>query len=544
MADNTARREFLRLAGKGAATGMLLPGLAAAQSGPAQATAAQSASRDGKPLRIPPAVWNVRASDAAGDGKTIDTPAINSLIERAAHGGGGLIWFPPGIYACYSIHLRSNVALYLDAGAVILAADAPPSGGYDHPESNQPWEAYQDFGHNHWHNSLIWGEDLQNISITGPGRIWGRGLSKGRGSGPDANTPGVANKAIALKNCRSVILRDFQILQGGHFGILATGVNNLTIDNLTIDTNRDGMDIDCCRNVRISNCTVNSPWDDGICLKSSYALGRAVLTEDVTVSNCFVTAGYELGSVLDGTFRRFPDGTPVARQGRIKLGTESAGGFRNIAISNCVLDGCKGLALETVDGGLLEEVAISNITLRSITDTPLFLRLGRRMRAPQGSSIGTLNRVLIDNIVSYDCASPLPVMIMGVPDHPVADIRINNLYLHHRPAAPASQASAAPPEQQTLYPEANRFGPMPSQGFFIRHARNITIANTEIACASADGRPFFALADVNDIDLFRVRMRAPEPAPRFLLQDVRELRISACRGMADQNISWVKNRVI
>jgi polygalacturonase len=111
----------------------------------------------------------------------------------------------------------------------------------------------------------------------------------------------VANKAIALKNCRNVILRDFSILHGGHFGILATGVDNLTIDNLKIDTNRDGMDIDCCRNVRIANCSVNSPWDDGICLKSSFALGYARATEMVTISNCLVTGSYEEGALLDGT---------------------------------------------------------------------------------------------------------------------------------------------------------------------------------------------------------------------------------------------------
>jgi polygalacturonase len=537
MTEITPRREFLRLAGKGAATGILLPSVCMAEP----------SARDEHRLAIPQTIWNVRASEVRGDGKTIDSPAINRLIERVAECGGGLVWFPPGVYACYSIRLKSSVALYLDAGAIILAADSPPagsSGGYDLPESNQPWESYQDFGHNHWHNSLIWGENLHNVSITGPGRIWGRGLSKGRGSGPDASTPGVADKAIALKNCQSVILRDFQILQGGHFGILASGVNNLTIDNLIIDTNRDGMDVDCCRNVRISNCTVNSPWDDGICLKSSYALGRPALTEDVTISNCFVTASYELGSVLDGTFRRFPDDAPVARQGRIKLGTESVGGFRNIAISNCVLDGCKGLALETVDGGLLEEVAISNITMRSVTDTPLFLRLGGRMRAPAGTPTGSLRRVLIDNVVSYDCASSLPAMIMGIPGHPVEDIQMNNLYLHHRPGAPASQAAAAPPEEVTLYPEANRFGPMPSQGFLIRHARNISIANTEIACAAADARPFFALVDLSDVDLFRIRMRGDQHAPRFQLEEVRDLRIAACRGVADQDLARVKEGVL
>jgi len=96
----------------------------------------------------------------------------------------------------------------------------------------------------------------------------------------------VGNKSISLKNCRNVLLRDFSILHGGHFAILATGVDNLTLDNLKIDTNRDGMDIDCCRNVRVSNCSVNSPWDDAICLKSCYGLGFARSTDHVTITNC------------------------------------------------------------------------------------------------------------------------------------------------------------------------------------------------------------------------------------------------------------------
>src|ERR1700712_1347347 len=147
---------------------------------------------------------------------------------------------------------------------------------------------------------------------------------------------GVGNKAIALKNCFNVTLRDFSILKGGHFALLPTGVNNLTIDNLLVDTDRDGFDIDCCKNVRVSNCTVNSPWDDAICPKSSYALGYARSTDDVTITNCYVTGTYELGSVIAGTWKKFADDFRVSRNGRIKCGTESNGGFRNLTISNCV----------------------------------------------------------------------------------------------------------------------------------------------------------------------------------------------------------------
>src|SRR2546429_3318790 len=157
--------------------------------------------------------------------------------------------------------------------------------------------------------------------MLGTGRIWGKGLSGGTREGPKGEAPGVGNKAIALKLCRNVILRDFSILHGGHFAILATGVDNFTIDNLKIDTNRDGMDIDCCRNVRVSNCSVNSPFDDGICLKSCYSLGFARACENVTITNCQVS-GYDEGTFLDGTYKRehkYGHGGPT---GRIKFGTE------------------------------------------------------------------------------------------------------------------------------------------------------------------------------------------------------------------------------
>ena len=173
-------------------------------------------------------------------------------------------------------------------------------------------------GHNHWHNSLIWGEDVHDVAIVGPGLICGRDLSRGEapeGGLPPADAPGVADKTIALKRCRNVIVRDVAILAAGHFAILATGVDNLTLEALNIDTNRDGINVDCCRNVRISGCSVNSPWDDGICLKSSFALGEQRATETVAINNCYVTGGFALGTMLNRTFRRADadDGQPTGR---------------------------------------------------------------------------------------------------------------------------------------------------------------------------------------------------------------------------------------
>ena len=505
------RRDFLKYASVGAA-GILAP-----------------IKLEAKPSPQPPSVsiYDVRAFGATGDGKRIDPPAIHRAIEAASAAGGGTVLFPAGNYNSFSIHLKSNVALHLMQGSTIVAADTPAGGsdGYDAAESNTPWESYQDYGHNHWHNSLIWGEGLHDITIDGPGLIWGKGLSRGTDEAPRAEDPRVGNKAIALKNCRNIILRDFSILKGGHFGILATGIDNLTIDNLKIDTNRDGMDIDCCKNVRVSNCTVNSPWDDAICPKSSYALGYARATENVTITNCYVSGCYELGTLLDGTFKKFPPDAHVPRTGRIKCGTESNGGFKNITVSNCVFEGCNGIALESEDGALLEDIAFTNITMRDIAEAPIFIRLGSRMRGPQGVPVGDCRRIILSNIVSYNSASKYAAIISGIPDHPITDLKISDIYLHHQGAGTAEMAALQPPEKEAGYPDPQMFGRMPAHGFYIRHVKNIELTNVEIASAAADARPAFVLDSVTDADFFRIKAPAYGQQPIFRLKKVDNFRV-------------------
>ena len=448
--ETNPRRDFLRLAAAGI-TGA--------------AVAAKADQSPGRPAANTPAGGlDVRTFGATGDGKTLDTDAINKAVAAAAAAGGGTVLFPAGQYLSYSIRLKSNVTLHLEPGATIIAADAPAEGaaGYDAAEPNE-WNMYQDYGHSHFHNSLIWGEGLENIAITGTGRIWGRGLSRGAGGGPDgggpnAQAPGVGNKSISLKACHNVLLRDFSIFHGGHFGILATGIENLTIDNLKIDTNRDGMDVDACRNVRISNCYVNSPWDDGICLKADYALGAAKQTEHVTITNCYVSGCWVEGTLLDGTYKKFgPDARGVGHTGRIKFGTESNGGFRNITISNCVFEGCQGLALETVDGALLEDVTVTNISMRDIISAPIFLRLGRRMRGPDNTPVGTLKRVIISNLVCSNCVSQLGSVISGIPGHLIEDVKISNIQILHQGGGTKEDAAFQPPENEETYPEPGMF---------------------------------------------------------------------------------------
>jgi polygalacturonase len=522
--------------------------------------------------------FSVRDYGAAGDGRTLDTPAINAAIEAAAHAGGGTVVLPAGDYLSYSIRLRSRITLHLSAGATLIAAEPPTAGqpgGYDAPEANA-WNEYQDFGHSHFRNSLIWGEGLVDVAITGPGRIYGRGLSRGNGrrtalavgellplvpgeelpdvlkaEGPfepaprpdlvpgpfnypnarDALPAGVANKAIALKNCRNVTFRDFSVLHGGHFAILATGVDNLAIDNLLIDTNRDGMDIDACSNVRITNTSVNTPWDDGICLKASHALGQARVLENVTISNCFVS-GYDEGTLLDGTRTRRTQRFGGV-MGRIKLGTEAGGGFRNITISNCVFDYSRGLALEQVDGGVLEDITISNITMRDVQNAPVFIRLGARLRRPATTEPGTVRRILIDNLVAHNVAPHHGLFIAGLPGHPVEDVVFANIQIHYAGGGTAEQAARELPELPKAYPDPDVFGELPSWGLFARHVKNLTLRGVELRVVTPDARPAMHVEDAQGARFTDTVISGADREARWVLRDVTGLHVRDVTGLAD-----------
>jgi polygalacturonase len=520
-----------------------------------------------------PVVYDVRSFGAKGDGRTLDTVAINKAIDAAAFAGGGTVQFPSGSYLSFSIRLKSNIALYLDHGATIVAADPKEDkGSYDLPEPNE-WDMYQDFGHSHWKNSLIWGIGVENVSILGPGMINGKGLTRRSprprrpvqagdtpaslgGGQPAAQVESplgesddpvvmnnLGNKAISLKLSRNVLIRDISILNGGHFALLATGVDNLTIDNVKVDTNRDGFDIDSCRNVRISNCSVNSPNDDAIVLKSSYALGYARATENVTITNCFVS-GYDIGSLLDATYKRNVKEAPDrdGPTGRVKFGTESNGGFKNITISNVVFDHCRGLALETVDGGLLEDVTITNITMRDIKNSPIFLRLGSRMRGPKGVAVGELRRINISNIVVYNADPRYASIISGIPGHDIEDVTLSNIRIFYQGGGTLAQAALSPPEKETNYPEPSMFGDIPAYGFFIRHTKGIELNNFEVSYIDAEQRPAFVLNDVDGADFFHVKAERSKDASVFVLKNVSDFRAYQCEGVQDTRLERVEQK--
>jgi hypothetical protein len=361
--------------------------------------------------------FDITAYGAVSNGAALtNQTAINNAILAAAAAGGGTVLIPPGTYRTYSIRLKSNVGLHFESPNSIIRAAVPGTGSgqdggfYDVPEQNY-WVGLQDMGHSHHENSLIWGIGLNNIMISGPGLIDGSYIATNGSTNftipindpgevttrTSAGTSTTANKAIALKNCTNVIFRDFAIKDGGHFGILGAGVTNWTIDGITVDTNRDAIDIDDSQNVTVRNSVFNSIQDDAIVIKAEFALGAFAPIRNLLIENDTVS-GYEAGSVLAGVYAQ---GQQTPRTGRVKLGTEATGGFDTVTVRHITFKHCAGFALESVDGAVLQNIIFTDSTMDDVT-TPIFIRLGDRARTPvtgltSNQTVSPSNDVRVDN---------------------------------------------------------------------------------------------------------------------------------------------------
>ncbi|MBE5962992.1 MAG: hypothetical protein E7256_16705, partial [Lachnospiraceae bacterium] len=355
-------------------------------------------------------IFSVLDYGAKENGSPVDnTAAINEAIHAAAVNGGGTVVIPAGTYKVYTIHLESLVNLYFEKGATLLAAKTSiqhsyqkqesEGGNYEEPEVNR-YAGLQDHGHTYFANSLIYGADIHNVMIYGEGLINGAALDQttdtleyvlqggdpmdpkcrnGRGH----NGEWFGNKAIALVRCENIVLKDFSLVIGGHFAIIAEAVTNLLCDSILVDTTRDAFDIDCCEQVTVRNSSFNSLTDDAIVIKSSFGAGFFKPAKNIWIHDCMVS-GYDAGSVYAKTYScdKLIATDRCGPTARIKLGTESSCGYDQITIERTRFDRSRGFALEAVDLSDMTNIIFTDCVMEHISSSPIFIRIGDRGRFP------------------------------------------------------------------------------------------------------------------------------------------------------------------
>lgn len=464
----------------------------------------------GEPARLP-SVFSVKDYGAVGDGETKDTRAIQQAIDAAHQAGGGTVYFPPGKYLSGTLYMKNLVTLHLDTGSVLLGSTELA----DFPEIIPRFRSYTD---NYVRQSLIYGENLHDIAIVG------RGTIDGQGAAYLDKRYLIRPYIIRFITCRKILVEGITLQNSPMWMQHYLDCDFVTIRGIRVynhcNYNNDMIDIDGCRNVHISDCYGNSD-DDALTLKST--ADRAC--ENVTITNCV------LGSHCNA----------------IKMGTESNGGFKNITITNCTINsrykqkgyyggirGSSGISLEMVDGGSLENITVSNITMKGVR-VPIFLRLGNRARPfkedMERPGMGTFRNVVISNIIATD-VDKLGCSITGLPGHPIENVTLSNIRITFPGEGTAEDAEKEVPEHAEKYPEASMFGTLPAYGFYCRHVDGLRISNLDLELEQADYRPAIVCDDVRNLDIDGMSAGenpADVPQPMFVLKDVRGAMLRACR---------------
>jgi len=425
--------------------------------------------------------------------------AIQNAIDACASTGGGIVHFPSGVFLTSTVFLKTNVHLNLHAGAVLRGVTN--------------LNAYEG-------NAIIVGESIRDASIHGLGRIDGQGndsnfqLGDGKGRRPHV---------ILLDKCTNIKVKDVFLYNSASWTLKLANCDGVQVDNIRIyshgNYNCDGIDINS-KNVVISNCIIDCD-DDGICFKTD-APGFAV--EHVTVTNCIVASN------CNG----------------IKFGTGSFDKFKNISISNCVIRKASennmrnwkkllrgvtsdttvisGIALEVVDGGIMDQVTITNISMQDI-QTPLFIRLGNRHGA------GTLKNVVISNIIASN-ESLITSSITGIPGHYIENVTIRDILFSYVGGAEKKDAAVIVLEKEKEYPENRMFGSvLPAYGFYVRHVKNLTMENIQCRVRNIDSRPAFIFDDVHNIWLNDFQVSVPaEGSPIIKLIESSDVSITGFRS--------------
>lgn len=464
-------------------------------------------------------VYNVIDFGAKGDGAALDTKAVQEAIDSCSI-TGGCVLFPAGKFLIGSIVLKNNVKIYLSEGSTIL--------GSTDLKNYQPHRPHiKSYNDSFLRYSLFYGENLNNVSIEGEGTIDGQGsaFKVTTKKKPDRykNRPFV----FRFIKCRNIRIEGITMRNSAMWMQHYLGCDHLVIKGITVfnhaNQNNDMMDIDGCSNVLITGCFGDTD-DDGITLKSTSPL----IDRNIIISNCIVSS----------------------HNNAVKIGTESTGGFENITISNIVIkpssvksiifgepNGICGIALETVDGGVMDGVNVSDITMDSV-EVPLFIRLGNRARKYTANApvpgVGSIKNVSISNIVATNVGST-GCSITGITGYDLENISLSNIRILFDGGGTSEDASKKIPELSKHYPESTMWGKLPAYGFFIRHADKVSLNNIRLNYNGVDKRPAIVCDDIENSSLSKITALCDSNAVALMkFQNVRNTEISSSRALSNK----------
>jgi len=453
-----------------------------------------------------PAIFNVRDFGAAGDGRSNDTQAINKAIEKCNASGGGNVIFPAGTYVAASIHVKSNVRFVLDKGALITGA----KNGYDAPEPNE-FEQYQDFGHSHFHNALMWGEKIDNFAIVG-GRINGSYLVE-----RDPNDQDIGDKVIAIKSGRNLLFENVTHETGGHFVYLLNDCENVTITNVTIRKSRDGVNLVGCRNVQLHNCAFTGCGDDTIALKSDWALGRKIASENIYVWDAYLESG---GNAL-------------------QFGSETTGDFHNANFWNIRIGKADkaAISMTCADGGTIDGVAYDKIDIKGAICPISFSVFAQLRSGDPAKKIGHIKNVMISNLTVTDCArgrdgQVWTANISGAANSPLENIGMKNVKIRYRGGMKKGEM-----DKLTPYPKDNprSLWPLQAWGFSVRNVQDLLLRDVELTYEREDQRPALIASEVQHLELEHFTASKTSSAEIMRLKKIDNLTVRNSAGLEERN---------
>ena len=438
------------------------------------------------------------------------TEEVQRLIDECSLSGGGEVVFPKGEYVLSTVFLKSDVTVVLEEGALLLGSLNFDDYCFDELVD---YTLYQDASHSFFHCSMFVGENLKNVAFKGTGKIDMRSVWDEFNK---RNMHHRGAKTIALKYCNGVSIKDIGVYNTTDLAIYFAGCENVVIDGVKMRVYIDGISPDCSKNVVIRNCEVES-GDDGIVFKSSFTLNKFDICKNILVENCKVKS----------------------RCSALKFGTETNGGFKDITIRNIDVRETRisGIAIESVDGAVIDNILISDIKMTNVY-APIFIHLGNRLRAPEGTEVGSISNVTIQNVTADGPYEPYEAIEMnyvsfvkqskiqypwlgicvdnpedivnkkipawqttsnvcGLKDKPLKNITLRNIKL--KLDGGCTEFNPVVPENASGYPEVYVFGKiLPAKGIYFRYVDGLILDNVQVETYRNDIRENFVFEQVEN----------------------------------------------